>query len=50
MSVGEKTTCYVDALGKMFSWGTHNDFGQLGTKMKANHPQLISDLENSKAN
>jgi hypothetical protein len=27
MSVGERTSCYVDDMGKMFSWGTHNDFG-----------------------
>lgn len=25
ISIGEKTSCYIEVTGKIFAWGTHND-------------------------
>jgi alpha-tubulin suppressor-like RCC1 family protein len=50
ISIGEKITCYIEVTGKMYTWGTHNDQGQLGTKSMKNYPQLVSDLQHNQAN
>lgn len=49
ISIGEKTSCYIDVSGKMFSWGSENGQGQLGTPSIHNYPQLITALQHNKA-